>query len=186
MKKMIIFLGLLLIAVVIQAQSTSGTTYLVPVNGAQVVAFNKVHTTYWTSVQLADSIGGTASKNWVFLVNKPQLYYYQFLVTYDSVLYHPSTRTTHRTAWNHVEVDLFGSMDGVYYTFMDSVVFHPTGGWMPAGQAANATRAAEGVQNLKDLSTGCLYKYLKLVATGKDAGKASIINSISLKIGLRY
>jgi hypothetical protein len=186
MKKLILLSFLFALSVSLMAQSTSGTTYVIPPSNSQVVAFNKVRTTTWTSAQLADSIGGTASKNWVFLVNKSQLYYYQFLVTYDSILYHPSTRTTHRTAWNHVEVDLFGSMDGVYYTFMDSVVFHPTGGWMPAGQAANATRATEGVQNIKDLSTGCLYKYLKLVATGKDAGKASIINSISLKIGLRY
>jgi hypothetical protein len=176
-RSLIIIIGLLMFAVL--GAQTSGTTYTLPTNVTSYTAFSLSHTGDWDATSLKDSIGGTATKYWTFNINKSNLYYYQFYVEYDTVL------TSARTVGNHVTVSLQGSIDGTTFVTVDSTLFHPTTSWLPAVQTVTAARAAEGVMNLKDVSTGVLWKYLRISATGGDASTCSLITKIMVKVGLK-
>ena len=177
MKKFIAFMifGLLLIAGM-QAQ-TSGTQYTIPTNGSYVQALNYSHTGDWDATTLKDSIGGATTLYWTFAINKTRLYYYQFLFEYDTVL------TVGRAAGNHVTLNTYGSINGSYWTKLDSCLMHPTTAYLPAAQL---TTASSHSQSLKDVTTGVLWRYLKFEAVGGDANTCSIISKLSLKIGERY
>jgi len=181
MKKLFgMIIGLLLI-MGLQAQ-TSGTTYTLPANVTWYSAFSHTHTTNYSATVLKDSIGGTDTKYWDFAILKPKLYFYQFLVEYDTVLFQPAGRTVQRTVGNHVTVSLQGSIDGTYFVTLDTVLFHPTTMWLPAAQLVSPSL---GVATLKDVTTGTLYRYLRISAKGGDAAKCSIISKLAVKVGLR-
>ena len=175
MKKLFVMIIGLLLIVGLQAQ-TSGTTYTLPSNVTWYTAFNNTHTTKYTATQLKDSIGGTASVYWDFAIQKPRLYYYQFMIEYDTVL------IIGRSVGNHVTVSLQGSIDGSHFVQIDSVLFHPTTMWLPPAQLLAPTL---GASTLKDVTTGALWRYLRIKATGGDANKCSIISKLAVKVGLR-
>ena len=180
MKKLfdLIVIGLLL-TLGLQAQ-TSGTTYTLASGQTYYNAFSLTHTGDWAAANLKDSIGGTATKYWVFNINKSNLYYYQFFIEYDTVL------TTGRAVGNTVTVWLEGSIDGTNYLPVDSVLFKPTTAYLPAAQQATAAQALKNSLNLRDVTTGQLYRYLKVRCVGGDANKCSIISKLSVKVGIRY
>jgi hypothetical protein len=163
----------------LQAQ-TSGTTYTLPVGQTYYNAFSNTHTGDWDATTLKDSIAATGTKYWVFAINKSNLYYYQFFVEFDTVL------TIARAVGNHVTVWLDASIDGTNYVTIDSTLFHPTTMWLPADQSTVAASALLGVYNLRDVTTGVLYRYLKIRAVGGDAAKCSLISKLAVKVGIRY
>jgi len=179
MKKLLgIIIGLLLI-VGLQAQ-TSGTTYTLPANVTWYSAFSNSHVGDWDATTLKDSIAGTAAaKTWIFAIQKPRLYYYQFFVEYDTVL------TPARVLGNHVIVWLDASIDGVTYCAIDSVLFHPDFSSLPTQIQASPTLAALRSYNLKDVTTGVLWRYLRIRAIGLDANKCAIISKLAVKVGLK-
>ncbi|HUX56218.1 MAG TPA: hypothetical protein VMV77_04545 [Bacteroidales bacterium] len=176
MKKFIAIMIGLLFTVALMAQTT-GTTYTLKPNVTSVTAFSYTHTGDWDATSLKDSIGGVASLYWTFDIAKSNLYYYQFVIEYDTVL------TVARAIGNHVTVALQASLDGTYFFQIDSVLFHPTTMWLPAAQVLDPTL---GITSVKDVSTGVLWRYLRIKATGGDANKCSIISKLSLKVGIRY
>ena len=180
MKKFIAIISLLLFAVGLQAQ-TSGTTYTLPANVTSKVAFNNARSTVYSASVLKDTISGTASKYWIFDIQKSNLYFFQTVVVFDTVLYKAPARTVQRTVGNHVNVWLYGSIDGSYWSPIDSIQFHPTTKYLPGGAYA----VTKDVQ-MADVATGVLWRYFKIEATGVDAGKASIISKLMVKVGLRY
>lgn len=180
MKKFLALMIGLIFVIALQAQ-TSGTTYvLYPAGTTAKTAFNYAHTGSYSAAQLKDTIGGTAVKYWIFDIAKSNLYYFQTVVVFDTVLYRPSGKAM-RTVGNHVGVWLYGSIDKVYWSPIDSLTFHPTINSLPGG----ANGLVQAVQ-MKDLSTGVLWRYFKVEATGVDAGKASIISKLMIKVGLKY
>jgi hypothetical protein len=176
MKKVLALFAALLLVIGLQAQTT-GTTYTLPSGTTSYTAVALTHKGDWDATSLKDSIGGATTKYWTFAVNKSSLYYYQFLVEYDTVL------TKARTVGNHVTVKLQASIDGTYFYQIDSVLFHPTTMWLPAAQVVTPTL---GVSSLKDVTTGVLWRYLRISATGGDANKCSLISKLAIKVGLRY
>ena len=174
MKKFLILMIGLLFVITLQAQ-TSGTTYGLASSVTSSTAFNLSKVTFWRGTQLKDSISGTASKNWVFDIAKGNLYYYQVVCSYDTVL------RGHRVLGNHVIVALSGSVDGVYYTQIDSILYHPTSRYVTGGDYG-AIRSVK----MKDVSTGVLWRYLRVTATGQDANKCAIISKLMVKVGIRY
>jgi hypothetical protein len=153
MKKLFgIIIGLLLF-IGLQAQ-TSGTTYTLPVGATYYSAFSYTHTAKWAAASLLDTINATATKYWVFAINKSQLYYYQFFVEFDTVL------ASGRDVGNHITVWLEGSIDGTNYLPIDSVLFHPTTAYLPAASQATAAGALKADGKLRDVTTGQLYRYL--------------------------
>lgn len=180
MKKLFLFFALLLFAVGLNAQ-TSGTTYVLAPGVTSKTAFNYVRSTAYTATQLKDTVSGTAVKYWIFDIAKSNLYYFQTVVVFDTTCYRPAGRTAIRTLGNHVTVWLYGSIDGSYWSPIDSLIFHPTRNSLPAG----ANGIVQAVQ-MKDLATGVLWRYMKVEATGADAGKASLISKLMVKVGLKY
>jgi hypothetical protein len=179
MKKFFALIIGLLCITMLSAQ-TSGTTYTLSPSVTSYAAFSNTHTGDWAAAMLKDSIGGTATKYWDFAINKSQLYYYQFFVEYDTVL------TVGRTVGNHVTVSLQGSIDGTNFVTIDTTLFHPTTQWLPANQSVTAAAALLGVYNLRDVTTGILYKKLRITCTGGDANTCSVISKLAIKIGIRY
>jgi hypothetical protein len=179
MKKFALILAGLAFMLALGAQ-TSGTTYTFAPNETFKTAFTYTHTTKYSATQLKDSIGGATTLYWIFAVNKSQLYYYQFLFEYDTIL------IAARAAGNHVTFNTYGSIDGTYWTKLDSCLMHPTTSYLPAYVSVIAAQAALTSQSLKDVSTGVLWKYLKFEAVGADANTCSICSKLALKIGLRY
>jgi hypothetical protein len=173
MKKLIgLFIGLLLV-IGLQAQTT-GTTYTLAPGVTYYNALNYTHTGDWDATTLKDSIGGTSALTWYFAVNKSQLYYFQVVCAFDTVLTHA------RAAGNHVTVYLYGSIDKSHWTVVDSLQYHPTAGYVPGG--IYETKAVQ----MADVATGVLWRFFKVTATGVDANTCSIIYNLGLKVGLRY
>jgi hypothetical protein len=177
MKKLILILAGIFALMTISLGQTTGTTYTLGTNETYKVAFNYTHTGDWDATSLKDSIGGATTLYWIFAVNKSALYYYQFLFEYDTVL------TVGRAAGNHVTYNTYGSVNGTYWTKLDSCLMHPTTAYLPAAQLTTATSHS---QSLKDVTTGVLWRYLKFEAVGGDANTCSITSKLALKIGLRY
>jgi hypothetical protein len=184
MKKLFMLFAGLLFIIGLQAQ-TSGTTYTLPTGTTYYNAFSLTRGAKWAVPNLVDTIGGTAVNYWIFSIKKPQLYYYQFFVEYDTVLYNPAGHTM-RTVGNQVQVWLDGSIDGTYFVAVDSIIFDPTTSFLPTYQQATPASALVSTLGLRDVTTGVLYRYLKIRAVGVDAGKCSLISKLSVKVGLRY
>jgi hypothetical protein len=166
MKKLILFFALLLFAVGVEAQS-----------GSTVLFGNSTYAKY--NPVASDTIGGTATKYWVFFVNKPDLYYYVGTVRLTQLLVNPLGTGTGRTTANHVTLTLAGSIDGTYYVDLDTCLVHPT---TTATTLQNMSRTLNWTS---DVSTGILWRYLKVTATGGDATRGATLTSLALKIGLK-
>lgn len=180
MKKILVIFSLLLFAVGLNAQ-TSGKTYSFLGSVVGKTAFSYTRNTVYTATQLKDSIGGTASKYWIFYINKPALYYWQLDCVYDTIFYKAPGQKTMRVVGNHVIIKVEGSIDGVHWTQIDSTLFHPTTRYVPAGDYGKLRSV-----KMKDVSAGSLYPWLKVTATGLDAGKCALISNLALQVGLRY
>jgi hypothetical protein len=167
MKKLIILSFLIALSGIIMAQS--GTT----------VTMGNVTNAKYTPVA-SDTIGGTATKYWIFLVNKPNLYYYVSTVKLTQLLVNPLGTGTGRTTANHVTLTLSGSIDGTYYVDLDTCLVHPT---VTPTTLQNMYRTLNWTS---DVSTGVLWKYLKVTAVGGDATRGATLTSLALKIGNRY
>jgi hypothetical protein len=161
MKKLIILSFLVALSGIIMAQS--GTTVTMGTGSTQAT---------YTPVA-ADTINGTSatSKYWVFLVNKPTLYYYAVTCRVNQVT------TTARAAGTHAIMTMAGSIDGTNYVTIDTTLFHPTTG-----------NYGEDLPHLiaYDLTTGVLWRYLKFTLAASDANKGAKLHSLSIKIGERY
>ena len=180
MKKLLFMLAVLLFAVGLQAQTT-GTVYTLQSGQTYYsTPWNYTHTGDWDVTSLKDSIGGTATLTWTFALNKTQLYYYQFFIGYDTV------RTSARTVGNTVVVWLDGSNDNANWCVVDSTIFKPTANWLAPIQTTVPARCLEGTMNLRDVTTGQLWRYLRIRAIGQTANECAIIPRITLKLGLRY
>lgn len=175
MKKIFALIIGLLLVIGLQAQ-TSGTTYTLSPNVTYYSAHQKTHTGDWAAADLKDSIGGTATKYWIFAVNKSKLYFYTFLFEYDTVL--TSNRTTGNTLYAYAQ----GSIDGTHFVTIDSTTLKPTASYLPPAQLVSPTKQAA----LADVATGVLWKYLKFSVTGATANECAIISKLALKVGERY
>jgi hypothetical protein len=108
----------------------------------------------------ADSVRTTSY--WVFAINKPKTQYFSFAVRSD---------TATKSTASHVWFTVWGSVDGVVYTNtgVTTVKF---------GGSIDSTFA------LSDVSTGVLWKYLKLQAVNiHTERRAQRVGAISLKVG---
>ncbi len=109
----------------------------------------------------ADSLPQATTKYWTFLINRPKTYYFAVAVAIDTV--------TH--ACNHTWVDVLGSMDGTNYV------------------ATGATQVKYGgtvdsTFQLVDVSTGVLWKYLKVQFVNKDYNAVGArVTGLSIKVG---
>ena len=157
MKKLFLLSFLFALSVSIMAQS--GTT----------VAFGNATYASYTPVA-SDTIGGTATKYWTFFVNKPELYFYCSTVRINQ------RTTVGRNIGNHVTLTLMGSIDGTNFITIDTCLVHPTTGNQGSDKVLNWTY---------DVSTGVLWRYLKVQAVGGDANKGATLASLALKVGLK-
>jgi hypothetical protein len=169
-----ILIGLLFVALTFA--QTSGTTYTLAPNVTSYSAFQKTHTGDWAAAELKDSIGGTASKYWIFAINRSKLYFYTILFEYDTVC------TVNRTTGNTVYAYAQGSIDGTHFVTIDSTTLKPTASYLPPAQLVSPTKQAA----LADVSTGVLWKYIRVYFTGATANECAIISKLAIKIGERY
>jgi len=108
-----------------------------------------------------DSLPQATTKYWIFNVNRPKTYYFCVSVAIDTV--------THTS--NHTWVDVLGSMDGTNFV------------------ATGATQVKYGgtvdsTFQLYDVSTGVLWKYLKVQMVTKDYNAVGTrVKGLSLKVG---
>src|SRR5574343_248886 len=161
MKKLIAIIGIMLLFVAaVNAQRTvsaaSGTTTALLATESMI----KINTT------ASDTVGGTAVKYWIFNVNKAKLQLYSFVIDIDTI------RTHTRSAGNRVAIKLYGSMDASTFVQVGSTIFYNRN----AGTLADSTFA------LSDVSTGVLWKYLKLEYTGVVANRCSKPTLMILKV----
>jgi hypothetical protein len=184
MKKLFVLLIGMFLSVAVMAQTT-GTTYTLTAGQTYYSTpwnYNATppHTGTYSAAAKKDSIGGTATLTWTFALNKTQLYYYQFFIGYDTI------RTVARTVGNTVITWLEGSVDNSNWVALDSTIFKPTANWLTPIQTTVAARCLEGTMNLRDVTTGQLWKYLRIRAVGQTANECALITHIDLKLGLRY
>lgn len=108
----------------------------------------------------ADSVTQGGTSYWKFAINKPKLQYFAFVVEVDTM----------GSVNNHIYVDVKGSLDGST--------------WVATG----ATQVKYGATvdstfSLVDVSTGVLWKYLKLQFVSQDANvKGSLVKAVTLKV----
>jgi hypothetical protein len=157
MKKIFLFLGFLLFAVAMNAQSGATTKMLATKN---TVNYSPV---------ASDTVGGTATKYWVFQIDRPEINYYISTVRFNQKL------TGGRTVGNHVTLTLSGSIDGVGYITIDTALVHPS--------ATHNQGEGKTLNWTYDFTTGTLYNYLKVTAVGGDANKGSTLTELGIKIG---
>jgi hypothetical protein len=160
MKKLFILSFFLLIAGSLFAQRTvsaaSGSTTSLASTESSVVV----------TTTASDTIGGTATKYWLFNINKPKLQFYSFVINIDTIL------TTSRVVANRTRVQFFGSLNGTTFVQIGSNIFHNVN----AGTGTDSTFA------VSDVATGVLWKYIKVNFTGIVANKASKPTTIQLKV----
>ena len=108
----------------------------------------------------ADSLPQATTKYWVFTVNKLKAQYFAVSVAVDTIVH----------ACNHTWVDVLGSMDGTNYV------------------ATGATQVKYGgtvdsTFQLVDVSTGVLWKYLKVQFVNKDYNAVGArVTGLSIKV----
>jgi len=101
-----------------------------------------------------------------FAINKPKLQYFSFIVKLDS------TKTSNRVLANHVWVQVLGSLT------------NPTGndGWVAIGSPVKYGATVDSTFSYSDVSTGVLWKYLKIRFSGITADKCSTLSKLELKV----
>ena len=155
MKKMIMFLALICFAVNLMGQASGSTITFLP---------NQTIKTVTTTA--SDTVNGTATKYWIFALNKPKLQYYSYLIELDTFL------TPARIHGNRVQIKSYGSLDGNTW-----VQFNTTGFYnINAGTNGDSTFA------YSDVATGNLWKYYKLEFLGIVATHTTKVAKISLKV----
>lgn len=164
MKRLIVIFSLLLFAVGLQAQ-VMGTTKAL--NGGSLYVITPSTTVKTTA---ADSINGSdaasTTKYVTFDVNRPKLYYFTVQCQLDT------TKLHHRVLANHVWVQVLGSMN------------NPTGnsGWTAIGNPVKFGASVDSTFVISDVSTGVLWRYLKVRFSGITAAKCSSLNTLILKV----
>ena len=164
MKKILIILGLLFFAVSLQAQ-VMGTTKAL--NGASLYVITPSTTVKTTA---ADSINGSdaasTTKFVTFDVNRPKLYYFTVQCQLDS------TKLHHRVLANHVWVQVLGSMT------------NGTGNsaWTAIGNPVKYGASVDSTFAISDVSTGVLWRYIKVRFSGITANKCSTLNTLIIKV----
>lgn len=117
--------------------------------------------TYKTlTMTAADTLTSGTTKYWVFAINKPKSQYFSFAVQIDTV-----------GVKNHCYIDVKGSVDGTTWvaTTATQVKFGST---------------VDSTFSLSDVSTGVLWKYLKLQFVPQGATlKGNKVAAISMKVG---
>jgi hypothetical protein len=118
--------------------------------------------TYKTvTLTAADSIHRGGTSYWRFALNKPKTQYFAFAVELDTI----------GAVGAHVWVDVLGSIDGTTYVTTGATQ-------VKYGATVDSTFS------LVDVSTGVLWRYLKLQLVSKtQTYYGSLIKAISVKIG---
>jgi hypothetical protein len=123
----------------------------------------------WKSVTIAatDTVSGTTSKYWDFALNKSHLQYFAFAVALDT------TKRVSRVEGNRVLCQVYGAVKN-------------TGVWRQIGSNifynVNAGTNADTTMLIADVSTGVLYRYLRIKFTGIVAAKCVTVSGLSLRI----
>ncbi len=124
-----------------------------------VLSSNEIQKTL--TMTTADTITQHGTVYWVFNINKPRLSYFAFAVKLDTI-------TNAET--NHVYVDVYGSLDGSNYVATGATQ------WKYGG-------TCDSTNTLYDVSTGVLWKYLKLQAVSKTLHvRGCRVAAITLKV----
>ena len=155
MKKLIFLLPLLFLAASVFGQASGTTKVFLPNEQVKTV-----------TTTAGDTVGGTAVKYWIFALNKPSLQLWSYVIDIDTI----KTRT--RGAGNRVAIKNYGSLDGTTWVQVGSTIFYNRN----AGTLADSTFA------VSDVSTGVIWKYLKLEFTGIVANKCSKPTLITLRV----
>lgn len=156
MKKLIVILSLLLFAVTMNAQ-VSGSTVTMAANSTYAVI----------TPTATDTVSGTVSKYWDIALNKSKLQYFGFAVSIDS------TKRPSRIHGNRVLVQVYGAVQ-------------QTGTWRQIGTnifyGVNAGTSGDTTMLVADLTTGILYRYLRIKFTGVVANHCATVSKLSLRV----
>ena len=118
-------------------------------------------TTKVLTMTAADSLPQATTKYWVFAINKPKAQYFAVAVAVDTV--------TH--ACNHTWVDVLGSLDGTNYVSTGATQVKYGG-------------TADSTFQLYDVTTGVMWKYLKVQFVNKDYNAVGArVKGLSIKVG---
>jgi hypothetical protein len=156
MKKLFVLFALLAFSVSVMAQRAGSTTVLQSQENTKVL-----------TMTAADTVTQHATVYWTFNVNKPKLYYFAFSLAFDSA----------GTLNGKSAVDIQGSHDATNWIATSATQVRPGG--------TTTGLAVDTVFYLGDVSTGVLWKYLRV----KIASSASLnvrgfkVSGISLKVG---
>jgi WD40 repeat protein len=165
MKKILILFAFLLGSVGLFAQA-SGT----------LTTFLSNETTKIVTPLATDTVSGTNVKYWTFAINKPYLSYFAFVTEIDSTL-RPA-----RIHGNRVAIKTYGSCGDANGLVTNAV-------WVQIGstifKGVNAGTSGDSTLCISDVSTGVLYKFLKLEFTGVVADHCATIPKITLKVAAK-
>ena len=114
----------------------------------------------------ADTVGGTATKYWMFATNKNELQLYSWVIKLDTIKIH------NRSGGNRVKVSFYGSIDKSTWVQIGSSIYYNRN----AGTLADSTFA------VSDVSTGIIWPYLKAEFVGITANKCSKPQTIQLRV----
>jgi len=118
-------------------------------------------TTKVLTMTAADSLPQATTKYWVFAINKPKAQYFAVAVAVDTIVH----------ACNHTWVDVLGSLDGTKYVSTGATQVKYGG-------------TADSTFQLVDVSTGVLWKYLKVQFVNKDYNAVGArVTGLSIKVG---
>lgn len=160
MKKIIALISVILLFAVSMSAQFGTTKTLLP-NQTSIavtpVAGDTIH----------GSDAASTTHYYTFAINKPKLQYFSFIVKLDS------TKTHNRVLANHVWVQVLGSLT------------NPTGndGWVAIGSPVKYGASIDSTFSYSDVSTGVLWKYLKIRFSGITDDKCSTLSKLELKVG---
>jgi hypothetical protein len=160
MKKILSISALLFIVISIQAQ------YRVTAASASTNTIPPAYQSIVVTTTAADTVGGTATKYWMFATGKTDLQLYTWVVKLDTIKVHS------RSGGNRVKVSFYGSIDKSTWVQIGSSIYYNRN----AGTLADSTFA------VSDVSTGVLWPYLKAEFVGITANKCSKPQTIQLRV----
>ena len=118
-------------------------------------------TTKVLTMTAADSLPQATTKYWVFAINKPKAQYFAVAVAVDTIVH----------ACNHTWVDVLGSLDGTNYVSTGATQVKYGG-------------TADSTFQLYDVTTGVMWKYLKVQFVNKDYNAVGArVKGLSIKVG---
>jgi hypothetical protein len=156
MKKLFALLVLVCFASQMFGQASGSTVTFLPNQNYKVV-----------TIAAGDTVSGVGVKYWDFAVNRTKLYYFAFATELDTTLIHA------RTAGNRVLCQVYGAIDasGAYRQIGSNIFYN-----------INAGTNADSTLLLSDVSTGVLYRFLRVKFTGVVASKCATVKSLALRI----